>query len=180
MPVTSISIRGGLFHGIDDHHSLHSQMDCNDDVQPLLTTTHPENKIALRRSSPYYEITEYKNGYIVAIDAKGVKPEDIGISLEYGGKLLRVYGHKHMHRGDTPVESRFDKTFTVHTNVDASKISANIHDGILIINCPKKDSTMARTIPITRVDHSTLKLASISSSSRKNSKRKALFRRTNR
>ena len=155
MPAKSLSIRGGLFHGIDDHHFFLPSKDYGTDVQPLLTTVHPQSTIALRRSCPSYEITEDKDGYMVAIDVVGVKPKDIKVSLEHGGKVLRVSGHKHMHRGDNPVESRFDKTFTVHTNVDSSGISANIHGGILIISCPKIAAATTRNIPLTQHEHLT-------------------------
>uniref|UniRef100_A0A7S2JZN4 SHSP domain-containing protein n=1 Tax=Leptocylindrus danicus TaxID=163516 RepID=A0A7S2JZN4_9STRA len=160
MPARALAHRGGIFHGLDDHFSLpfpfhrgHSHTRALEEVNtPTLTKHHPA--VILRRSSPHFEVVEGEEEFLLAVDVKGIKPDDIDVHLEQGRKILRVSGRKKMHRADLPpLESRFDKTFTVSPYIDTSLIAANVHEGLLIVHCPKKIEKDMVNIPVTAIAH---------------------------
>ena len=161
MPARALAHRGGIFHGLDDYlslpfpfhrHSYNHIRELEDANKPTLTKHHPAVK--LRRSSPHFEIVEGEKDFLLTVDVKGIKPDDIDVHLEQGRKIMRVSGRKKMHRADLPpLESRFDKTFTISPFIDAVLITANVHEGLLIVRCPKKSNKDAVNIPVTEDAH---------------------------
>ena len=98
--------------------------------------------MVLRRSSPCYEVTEDDTQFQLAMDVPGVKAQDIDISLENGGRVLRVTGGRKIRQtladgSITSSESKFEKSFTMDRSVDTERISANLSDGVLVISAPK-------------------------------------------
>ena len=105
---------------------------------PTVTKEFTGESTMFRRSSPFYEITEDEDRFQLAIDLPGVKASDIKCDIENGDQLLHVSGGRKIKlaKGEQS-ESRFDKTFTIDKSVDAKSITANLHDGVLIITAPK-------------------------------------------
>ena len=62
------------------------------DLVPTLSTHRDNDTSVLRRSSPFYEITEDDKQYQLAVDVPGVKAGDINVELEGGGRILHVSG----------------------------------------------------------------------------------------
>ena len=94
--------------------------------------------MVLRRSSPGYEVHEDDDKFQLSIDVPGVKAADMKVELEQGGRLLHLSGGRKVQKGDSVTETRFDERFTLAENVDATKITANLADGVLVVSAPKK------------------------------------------
>jgi HSP20 family molecular chaperone IbpA len=45
-------------------------------------------------------------------------------------------------------ESRFDKRFTIGDDIDVSKITANLENGVLTVTAPKKEKKEPETVKI--------------------------------
>lgn len=126
---------------------------------PFLTNIDREPNMILRRSSPCYEVTENDDGYQLSIDVPGVKGKDITAEIEREGHVLHIKGGRKIHSTaadgtQTESESKFEKKFGLDKSVDASKITANLADGVLTIVAPKKkvDSSI-KTIAISETAH---------------------------
>lgn len=114
--------------------------------------------MVLHRASPSYEITENANKFQLAMSIPGVKPSDVDVCLEHGGRVLKVSGGRKIQRllshddGITCTESRFEKRFILHPSVDVTGVTANLQDGILCITAPKlglnRSGSVVRKIPI--------------------------------
>jgi len=116
---------------------------------PLLKNFPRSEDMILRRSSPCYEITEDDKSFQLAVDVPGVKASDLNVSLERDGRVLRVSGHRKVKEGNVQTESRFEKSFWIDRNIDASKITANLADGVVTITAPKTaEAKEVRQIPI--------------------------------
>jgi len=139
-----------LFRGFDDFFSV-SPFASGTNFSPFLTNLESHADAVLRRSSPCYEITEDDDKFRLAVDVPGVKASDMTVQLEHGGRVLRLWGGRKVERAGQVTETRFEKSFTIDQTVDASKITANLADGVLIVTAPKNPvQTDVLKIPITQ------------------------------
>jgi len=133
-------------------------------IMPVLRNFPFDNKNkTILRSSPGYEIKESDGTYEIAIDVpKGLDASDMTVELENDGTVLHLSGeHKTEKEGGKVVsQMRFDKRFTIGTNVDTENIKANLDEGVLVLTAPKLKPEAAekpkKTIPITKKPHSML------------------------
>lgn len=140
-----------FFTGLDDAFFAPSPM-----MSDVLArgTLLPENDQMLRRSSPFYEVTENDTQYQIAMDVPGVPRENINISLEHDGRVLKVSGGRKVRKkgenGSNAYfsETKFEKQFTLGSNIDASKLAANLQDGVLVLTAPKKETRKVTRIAI--------------------------------
>eukprot|EP00558_Chaetoceros_sp_UNC1202_P005022 CAMPEP_0197247290 /NCGR_PEP_ID=MMETSP1429-20130617/28145_1 /TAXON_ID=49237 /ORGANISM="Chaetoceros sp., Strain UNC1202" /LENGTH=165 /DNA_ID=CAMNT_0042708169 /DNA_START=69 /DNA_END=566 /DNA_ORIENTATION=+ len=143
-----------LFSGFDDFFSTPFPQDIATLPVPFLTNVDRDPDMILRRSSPCYEITENDKQFQLAIDVPGVKLSDINIELQQD-RCLCVSGGRKMKNTNqdgkvSMSESRFEKRFVVDENVDTSKMTANLQDGVLTVFAPKNlEVTKVQKIPIT-------------------------------
>lgn len=111
------------------------------------------------RNVPHYrpnvDIIETSEELLVLADVPGADAKDIDINFENGtltlharvnvrqetetDYLLREYG-----TGD------FVRTFQVSEQIDASRISAEVADGVLTLHLPKTEAVKPRTIKVNR------------------------------
>ena len=129
-----------LFSGFDDFFSTPFMTDVA--ATPFLTNLDRNAGMVLRRSSPCYEVTEDDKQFQLAMDVPGVKKQDLDISLEHGGRVLKVTGGRKIRQtladgSITSSESKFEKSFTMDRTVDTTNITANLTDGVLVISAPK-------------------------------------------
>lgn len=113
-----------------------------------------ERTRAGRTFVPNVDIVEQEDELLLLADMPGVKAEDLDIRYERGelaihGKvrprqqadrtnfMLREYGV-----GD------FYRAFTVGESIDASKIEAEISDGVLMLHLPKTEQAVPRKITV--------------------------------
>jgi HSP20 family protein len=101
--------------------------------------------------TPRVDIFEDDQGFTFCCDLPGVKPDDVNLRFEkgelqllgrvtpreHGRYLLNEYGV-----GD------FYRSFTIHEEVDADKIGAELKHGVLTVHVPKKEAVKPRRIAI--------------------------------
>jgi len=109
---------------------------------------------ALQAWAPAVDITERKNGYMVEAELPGIGAEDLEITFQDG--LLTIQGERHP-VGGTPGEKvhraerrygAFRRSITLPSHVQADKIEASAHDGVLQILVPKAAEAHAKRIPV--------------------------------
>lgn len=88
-------------------------------------------------SSPKYEVTQNDKQFRLAVDVPGVKPDQMKIELENDGRVLHMSGGRKAKTDTSYEEYKFDKRFTLGKNVDTSKITAHLADGVLVLTAPK-------------------------------------------
>jgi HSP20 family protein len=101
---------------------------------------------------PRVDIAEVDDSMVLYVDLPGVKSEDVDVrfenrELQIRGKvtpavpephfLLREYGVGHYYRA-----------FSVTDDVDAEKIRADLHDGVLTVHLPKAAAFKHRRITV--------------------------------
>jgi HSP20 family protein len=111
------------------------------------TLTHFKDEI-MRHSSPRYEITENDEQFRLAVDVPGMKPDNLKIELEDDGRILHVSGERKVKTDTSHEEYLFDKRFTLRKDLDTSKITAHLSDGVLVVTAMKMKTLPPATQPI--------------------------------
>lgn len=93
----------------------------------------------MRLSSPRYEVTENEKQFRLAIDLPGVTADNMKVKLKNDGSILHMPGGREMKTDKTYKEYKFDKWFTFGRDLDTSKITAHLADGVLVLTAPKKE-----------------------------------------
>jgi HSP20 family protein len=91
---------------------------------------------------------------VVKVDLPGMKREDIKVAFE--NNVLTVEGERKFEdesKGDQyhRVErgyGTFQRSFTLPSSVDAGRVSAAHHDGVLTVTLPRREETRPRTIEV--------------------------------
>jgi HSP20 family protein len=102
--------------------------------------------------SPFVDIEEQDDAYVLEAELPGVKREDVNI--EVFGRELAITGEikererKGAVRRRTRRTGRFEYRVRLPDEVDASTIEASLDQGILSIRAPKSESAERRTIEI--------------------------------
>ena len=104
-------------------------------VPPTLTNF----KDTLVHASPRYEVTENEKQFRLAVDVPGVKPDHMKIELENDGRVVHMSGGRKEKTDKHYEEYKFDKRFTLGKNLDTSKLTAHLSDGVLVLTAPKKE-----------------------------------------
>lgn len=104
--------------------------------------------------SPAVDLYEDKDNIIVKAELPGMKKEEINVSLHEGTLLLS--GERKIEReegkGETYRSERFSGHFqrsvTLPTAVDATRVGASYKDGILTITLPKSEEAKPKQIEV--------------------------------
>ncbi len=109
----------------------------------------------LSEFDPAFELKEVPTGFALRADMPGVKEQDLEVNLT--GNRLSVKGKresetKEEKEGTFYVYERtygsFSRTFTLPGEIDGTKIRAELKDGVLMIDLPKRPEALAQKIPI--------------------------------
>lgn len=102
--------------------------------------------------TPAADIWESENELIVYADMPGVAPEDLDVQFENGE--LRIHGkvrprHEKINflYGEYGIGD-FYRAFTIGEMIDAEKIAAELHDGVLTLHLPKTAKAKPRRISV--------------------------------
>ena len=102
---------------------------------------------------PAVDIIENEAGITLVADLPGVSKERLGVKVD--GNTLTIEGS-----ADVPMPDRlellhreirhphFRRTFTLSRELDATKIEANLKDGVLRLRIPKSDDARPRRVEI--------------------------------
>lgn len=107
--------------------------------------------MVLQRSSPGFEVHSTDKDWKIAVDLPGVQAKDMSVNLENDGSVLHLSGGRKVVKENQVTETRFDKRFTIGDDIDKTKITANLENGVLTVTAPKKEKEEPKTvnIPIT-------------------------------
>lgn len=103
---------------------------------------------------PPVDIFEDKDTLRIVAEVPGVKPEDVKISIE--NTVLSIRGEKkqvaeeqteRVHRYERSYGA-FERTFTLPATIDAERVEASYHAGVLTVSLPKVERARPREIPV--------------------------------
>lgn len=104
--------------------------------------------------SPAVDIREYDDRYVLFMDAPGVDPKELEITV--GNGILTIKGS----RGEENLEARQDlrhherrhgdfcRNFVLPDTVDADRVSGSQRNGVVEIVVPKKEALQPRKIVV--------------------------------
>lgn len=103
---------------------------------------------------PALEVKSDENNVYVKADLPGLKKEDISVTID--DNILTVKGERKFEKEEKNKQYHltersygvFERSLSLGTNVDASRIKANYKDGVLDITIPKSEKTKAKQIAV--------------------------------
>ena len=106
--------------------------------------------------TPRFDVKEIKDAYVIKADLPGVKEEALDVSLN--GNLLTISGKRdadHHEEGDVYYAMErshggFARSFTMPESVDGDGVTADLKNGVLTVQIPKKPEAQPRRIAIGR------------------------------
>jgi HSP20 family protein len=110
--------------------------------------------LGLPEWSPQVDISEDEKEYLVKADLPEMKKEDIKVTFENG--LLSISGErktekeekkKRYHRIERSY-GKFERTFTLPEDADATKFAAEFKDGVLKVHVPKNPAAKPKPVQI--------------------------------
>ena len=102
--------------------------------------------------SPYVNIYETKEGYMLEAEMPGVNKEGLEITLE--DNEITITGHRHTEspHGTKLMGERsladYRRVFELDPAIDTSKISAKMDQGVLNLTLPKSERVKPRQITV--------------------------------
>ena len=104
---------------------------------------------------PRLDVTETEQTFEVKAEMPGVKKEDVNVSID--GQRVTIEGEcqqaNEQRQGEQVVYSerstrKYQRTFTLPTEVDDANAQARLEDGVLMLSLPKKQGGTARQLTI--------------------------------
>lgn len=110
--------------------------------------------------TPRFDVKENKHAYVLHADLPGVKDENVDLSLN--GNLLTVSGKRedeHREEGDQyySVErsyGTFSRSFALPDGIDSGAITADLKNGVLTVQIPKRPESQPRKIALGKTNES--------------------------
>ena len=104
--------------------------------------------------SPAVDIFETENELVLKADVPDIALQDIDVHVE--NQTLTLSGERKFESQDNSkgfhrIErsyGQFTRNFSVPTTVDAEKVSAEYHNGVLTVKLPKKEAAKPRQVKI--------------------------------
>jgi HSP20 family protein len=137
-----------------DFKTLQNQLNRIFEPFARFATTATDEDLVTGTWAPPVDVAETQEKIIVRAEVPGMKQDDIVIEYENG--TLTLKGHREIEKSDPNVVwhrverhyGNFVRTFTLPRTVDAEKIAASYHEGILEIEVPKKEEAKPKQIRI--------------------------------
>ena len=104
---------------------------------------------------PRLDVTETEQTFEVKAEMPGVKKEDVNVSID--GQRVTIEGEcqqaNEQRQGEQVVYSerstrKYQRSFTLPTEVDDTSAQARLEDGVLMLSLPKKPGGTARKLTI--------------------------------
>lgn len=100
------------------------------------------------------DVLENKDSYVVKASVPGIKPEELDINIENNVLTIRAE-RKYEDNGDDDavrVQERYygklERCFTLSTDVDADKATAQVEHGVLTLSLPKAEAAKPKSIKV--------------------------------
>jgi HSP20 family protein len=124
------------------------------DEAPQACVAPAGQKRGCRSFVPAVDIVENSNEILVQADVPGAAPGDLDISFENG--LLTVHARVEKRQASDQVKyltreygvGDFHRQFKVADGIDASKIEAEVRNGVLTLRLPKAEEVKPRKIDV--------------------------------
>ena len=137
-----------VFSELDNEAKRQYQNKCGGPSPAKRHCQFPSKHLPLVKPSPHFQVSETSTHIQLALDVP-VKLEDIKAELVNGGRVLHLSGSRKVSAGSSFEEVTFDKRFSLGKDVDASKLTAHLADGVLTLTAPKSEPK-AQQIEIVR------------------------------
>jgi HSP20 family protein len=104
--------------------------------------------------TPRFDVKETNDGYVLKADLPGVREEEVDVSLS--GNRLTISGKKeeeHEEEGEHYYATErtygsFARSFSLPDSVDGEHVTAEMKDGVLTLNVPKRPEAQPKKISI--------------------------------
>lgn len=123
------------------------------DISPLGVRLQGEEMPASMWAPPV-DVTETKDVLGFKFEVPGFKQEELTLNVENGfltlegeRKFEEEQKDKNYHRVERSY-GRFYRSFALPANLDVSKVSATLADGVLNVELPKREEAKPKSIPI--------------------------------
>lgn len=112
---------------------------------------------------PRFDVKETKDAYVLKADLPGVKDEEVDVSLS--SNMLTISGKKeeeHREEGEQyyameRTYGSFSRSFSLPDSVDSEHVTAELKDGVLTVNVPKRPEAQPKKIQIGKSDEAKAK-----------------------
>jgi HSP20 family protein len=106
--------------------------------------------------TPRFDVKETNDGYVLKADLPGVREEEVDVSLS--GNRLTISGKKeeeHEEEGEHYYATErtygsFARSFSLPDSVDGEHVTAEMKDGVLTLNVPKRPEAQPKKISISK------------------------------
>jgi HSP20 family molecular chaperone IbpA len=125
---------------------------CGDtEAQPV--RTQPVERESQRRYRPNVDILEAAGELTVLADVPGARREDVDIHFEQGVLTVKATVNPRQPQGTQYLKQEYgvggyQRSFQVSEHIDAERIHADLHDGVLTLHLPKVEAAKPRKIEI--------------------------------
>jgi HSP20 family molecular chaperone IbpA len=100
--------------------------------------------------SPRVDIYETDTGYVLLADMPGVKPDGLDVVAERDELILR--GRVEPSPTDPDYRefepASYERSFVLTEDLETSKVSASLRDGVLRVEIPKSERVQPKKIPV--------------------------------
>ena len=104
--------------------------------------------------APRFDVKEVKDAYVIKADLPGVKQDAVEVSVN--GSLLTVSGRREEEQRNEGEQyftfersyGSFSRSFALPDTADAQNVSADLKDGVLVIQVPKRPEAQPKKISI--------------------------------
>ena len=106
--------------------------------------------------TPRFDVKETKSAFIIKADLPGVNDEDVDVSVT--GRQLTISGHREHERREDGDQffalerssGTFARSFLLPDVVDADAVKADLKNGVLTLEIPKRPEAQPRKITVGR------------------------------
>ena len=106
-------------------------------------------------TGPYPPLNVFRKGddFVIITEIPGIKKSDLEIQVKdnairiAGTKSIDYSGKSSLHRRER-AGGRFDRALTIPVRIDADRVKAEYHDGILALYLPRAERDKPRSIKI--------------------------------
>jgi HSP20 family protein len=104
--------------------------------------------------APRFDVKETRDAYVLKADLPGVKDEEVDVSLS--GNMLTISGEKEEEHKEEEEQyyamertyGSFSRSFSLPDSVDGEHVTAELKDGVLTVNVPKRPEAQPKKIAI--------------------------------
>lgn len=104
--------------------------------------------------SPAFDVTETNNAYVFTADVPGLKEADIDITVT--GNRITVSGKREEEKREEGrnwyacerTYGQFSRSFTLPEGCKLDDVQANLENGVLTMNVPKKNEVQSRRVTL--------------------------------